>query len=340
MAKLLFDFDPILFAASAVGEKRSIKAVHRQSGDEYDFDTRTEFWGHHKAKAGGWLSEYNAGKTSPRLPEEFEIVDIQTPEPLENCMFILDNMVKGYCERLGSKNYYGYSGTGEVFRHDLATILEYKGNRKGLTRPVHLAALKEHVVKKHNCTIVERVEPDDACSIDSYAAYQKWKKTRNDADKLILVMAEKDYLQCAGHLYNTNNGGDVCSYEGFGWLELNEKGNVKGRGRMWLAHQTLSNDVADNYAANSASSLKWAEKSSYKLLNGCKNDKEMFEALVKGYKTLYPCKKVVKGWRGEDIEIDWLYMLQENFNLAKLLRTREEKPTDVKAVLDKLGVET
>ena len=63
-----------------------------------------------------------------------------------------------------------------------------------------------------------------------------------------------------------------------------------------------------------------------------------FEALVTGYKTLYPVKKTIKGWRGDDIEIDWLYMLQENFNLAKMLRSEDEKPTNIKEVLTKLKV--
>lgn len=338
MTTLLFDYDPVLFAAACINEKRSISVVHRASGDEYDFDTRTQFFGHWKAKKGGWLAEYNEGKTSPRLPDEFDITDLQKPEPLENAIHTMNSMLRGYCERLGSKKYYGYSGTGQVFRHDLATILEYKGQRKNLVRPVHLSPLKEYLVAKHNCDVVTLIEADDACSCDSYAAYQKWKKTKSDADKMILVMAEKDYQQTTGHIFNTGSSTDVCSHEGFGWLKLDEKGDVRGRGRMWLAHQTLSNDVADNYAANSACDMKWADKSSFKLLKDATDDKQMFEALVKGYQTLYPSKKIVKGWRGDDIEIDWLYMLSENFNLAKLLRTRDEKPTDVKAVLDKLGI--
>lgn len=338
MTTLLFDYDPVLFAAACVGEKRTIKVIHRVSGDEYEFDTRTSWYGHYKAKAGGYLAEYNKGRDSPRLPEEFDIFDLQHPEPLENCIHTMNSMLRGYCEKLGSSKYYGYSGTGKVFRHDLATVLEYKGQRKGLVRPTHLSALKEYLVKYHNCSIVEHIECDDACSTDSYTTFQKWKKTRSDSDKLILVMAEKDFQQCAGHLYNTNNGGDVCSYEGFGWLNIDSKNAVKGRGRLWHYHQTLSNDIADNFAANSASDMKWGEKSSFKLLGGCKNDKEAFDALVKGYKTLYPSAKIIHGWRGDEFEIDWLYMLNENFNLSKLLRTRDEQPTDVKAVLTKLKI--
>lgn len=338
MTTILFDYDPILYAAACTGEVKSIKAVHRQSGDEYEFNNRTTFWGHWKTKSGGWLAEYNSGRKTPRLPEEFDIIDVQTPEPLENAMHTMKRMIEGYCETLGSKKYYGYTGTGKVFRHDLATVLEYKGNRNDSLRPIHLDSLKEYLLARHNCTLIRDIEVDDQCSIDSYGAYKKWKKSGQDSDILILAMAEKDYQQCTGHIWNTSNGGDVCSYDGFGWLKLDDKGNVRGRGRLWLLHQCLSNDTADNYAANSATTMKWGEKSSYNLLKDCKTDKEAFEAVVKGYKTLYPSPKVITGWRGDEIEVDWLYMMTENFNLAKLLRTQDEELTDVKSVLDRMGV--
>jgi len=339
MTKLLFDYDPILFAAACVSEQRSIKVVHDQSGDELEFKTRTEFYGHHKTKSGGYLAELNKGLDSPRQVQEFTITDVQTALPFIHAKSIVDSMIKGTCETLGTRNYYGYTGKGKVFRHDLATILEYKGNRKNLLTPVHLQELKEYIQHRHNCFLIEKIEVDDAVSGDSFAAYKKWSKTKSNSDKLITVQREKDYLQCTGHLYNSDVSFEVQSHEGFGWLELNEKGNVKGRGRMWLYHQCLSCDDSDNYAANSASALKWGEKSSYKLLKDCKTDKEAFEAVVKGYKTLYPSAKVIKGWRGDDIEIDWLYCMTENFNLAKLLRTRDEQPTVIKDVLDKLKIE-
>ena len=77
----------------------------------------------------------------------------------------------------------------------------------------------------------------------------------------------------------------------------------------------------------------------YDILRVAKNDKEAFEALVKGYKTLYPEKKTIKGWRGNDIEIDWLYMLQENFSMARMLRLSKDEPlVNVRAVCEQLGV--
>lgn len=356
MSVLVFDYDPLLYSAGSVGEKRSIKAVHRESGDEYEFSTRTEFWGHWKKKAGGWLAEYNAPKSESkkRKPEEFDIIDIQTPEPIANCIHTMKQMIKGIYEYSGASRYYGYSGKGTVFREDLSTILKYKGNRDNALRPVHLDELKDYLVSYQACKIITGIEADDACSIDSHTAYQKWKKTKSDSDMLILAYVDKDYLQCAGHLLHADNLDGIDSHEGFGSLYLNEKGDVKGRGRMWLYQQVMSGDDSDNYCANSASAMKWGEKSAYDLLKDCKTDKEAFQALVNGYKLLYPAPKTIVGWRGYtdfknkvladnwkdyEITVDWLYVLQENFNLAKMLRTRDEQVTNVKEVLDKLGVE-
>lgn len=356
MTKVLFDYDPLLYAAGGVGETRTIKAVHRQSGDEYEFANRTSFWGHWKKKAGGWLKEYNDAKSegNRRTPESFDIIDVQTPGPIEQCVMVLKQMIAETKETVGAKSYYGYSGKGTVFREDVSQVLKYKGNRDGALRPVHLNDLKDYLVKKHGCEIITGIEADDACSIDSYNAWKKWKKTGNDADKLILAFVDKDYWQCAGHLYNTNQKKSLSQGEVFGGLYWDEtKKEVTGCGRMWLYFQVMNGDDADNYYANAASAMKWADKSAYDILKDAKNDKEAFEALVKGYKLLYPSPKSIIGWRGyedpkdrtilkensEDfrIDIDWKSMLQENFTLAKMLRWREDK-TNVLEVMDKLGV--
>lgn len=341
MTKLVFDYDPILYECGFIGETRHVKIVHRESGDEYEFPNRTAFYGHWKKKAGGWLADYNKAKTTPRLAEEFDYTDVQVPEPIENCIHTMKRIIQGLKEVCGADRYYGYSGKGDSFRLEKSTVMKYKGNRDGMLRPVHLAELKEYLIKHHACKIVEGIEADDACSIDLYTSYQKWKKTKSDDDKLILAYVDKDYLQCTGHIYNTNKQDGIDTYDGFGWLEIvgeGSKAQVKGRGRMWLYQQVMDGDTADNYCANSASDMKWGEKSAYDILKGAKNDKEAFEALVKGYKTLYPAPKTITGWRGDEIEIDWLYMLQENMTLAFMLRKLGDS-INVKDTLEKLGVE-
>lgn len=346
MSTLCFDYDFLLYRAGAKGEERSIKAVHRASGDEYEFSTRTAFYGHWKKKAGGWLAEWNkqAPEDQRRNADEFDIIDIQTPEPFENVAHTMKQMIVGITEQTGVKKYYGYTGRGKVFREDVSTVIKYKGNRDDVLRPLHLDNLKDYILKKHNASIVTKIEADDQCTMDTHAGWYVWKKSGSDKDKVILVYSDKDYRQGAGHLHHADSNTTHSQGEVFGslWLEYNETqkcNEVKGWGRMWLYHQVMYGDDADNYFANSANpEMKWGPIAAYEVLKDAKNDKEAFEALVKGYKTLYPMPKKIVGWRGDEIEVDWLYMLQENFTLAKMLRYPDDR-TDVKAVLNKLGVE-
>jgi hypothetical protein len=364
MSTLLFDYDPLLYQAGAVGEERTIKVVHRQSGDEYEFATRTAFYGHWKKKAGGWLAQYNEGRPEgqKRLPEEFDIEDVQTPEPLGNCLHTLKQMIVASKEATGAKHYYGYSGRGVVFREGASTIVKYKGNREGSLRPVHLPDMKQYLEKYHGCIVVENedpdknVEADDMCTIDTFAGWKKFKKTGNESDKVILSYSDKDYKSGAGFLWHADSQTMRVQGEIFGeltWDATTKK--VDGWGRKWLYFQVMCGDDADNYFANSANpGIKWADKSAYDILKDAKTDQEAWEALKRGYQLLYPSPKKIIGWRGyEDpktmkvlkenssefeIEVDWLYVLQENFTLAKMLRTKDEGRTDVKEVMNKLGV--
>lgn len=356
MTTLCFDYDPLLYSAGSVGETRTVKVVHRASGDEYEFANRTAFWGHHKKKAGGWLAEYNASKSegNQRQPDEFEITDIQTPEPLENCLHTLKQMIVAVQEATGARTYYGYSGSGKVFREDVSTIVKYKGNREGAIRPVHLEAMKEYLIRNHGCQIITGIEADDACSID---CRDGWKKYQRTGDKLILAFTDKDYYQVPGFIYHVDSASMHEYGEGFGWLAISDdRKKVTGRGRMWLYFQVMAGDDADNYYPNSANpGMRWGDVSAFETLKDAKNDKEAFEALVAGYKRIYPSPRRIVGWRGfvdpksmkvlrpdpEDfkIEVDWLYCLNENFNLARMLRSRDEGVLNVKSILDKLRVD-
>ena len=43
----------------AIFTKRSIKAYHKVTGDEFECKTRTELWGHYLKKDKGLLAEFN-----------------------------------------------------------------------------------------------------------------------------------------------------------------------------------------------------------------------------------------------------------------------------------------
>lgn len=324
--RLVFDFDFVKFAAASLGEKRSIRAIHKQSGNEKEFDTRTDFWGDWRKKEGGYLAEINKGRTTPFVADDFEIIDVQTPMPKSHPLKVANAQIESICARLGTTDYYGYVGKGKSFREDLSTILKYKGNREGVLRPLYLDDVAEHLIKKHNAQWQEHYEVDDRVVMD-------WYKDNS----LVCCVAEKDFMGCEIDVFNPDTMTTPTKIRGLGGLYINGKKEVKGQGRKWKYHQCLSLDLADNYKANSASDKRWGEKSSFQLLDPCRTDKECFEAMVKGYKTLYPEPKVIKGWRGNDIEIDWLYVMNENLNLCHMHRW-ENDFLDTKAILTKLNV--
>lgn len=323
---IVFDYDMCKYTIGSIAEKRSIKAVHRESGDECTFKNRTELWGDWRKKEGGWLAEDNTKRLTPRLAEEFDVEDIQEPLPAKVATRAVDDWIDKITEQLGSRDYYGYIGKGDSWRVEASTIMKYKGQRADSLRPLHLETIEKHLIKKHEAITVTNLEADDMLVIDSY---------KNK--KLIVVGEDKDFMGCEINFFNPNKMVKPLAIKGFGELRIGSDKKVQGHGRIWLYHQVLSGDSVDNYKANSASVLKWAEKSSFALLHKCSNDKQALEALVEGYKLLYPTPTEVTGWRGDKFDIDFMYVLQENFTMAHMLRNHTDF-INVKEMFDRVGV--
>lgn len=359
--KLVFDIDFIIFDAVSVAEERFIATTHRPTGRKMEFANKTALYGHHKKKAGGWIAEENEklGNNYWKVGD-FDIVEGQRPRPFkikgvdpfsgeqndaldyfitpwDGAKKIMDDKVKAICHKLGTTEYIGFTGTGDVFRHELCTLLKYK-DRDALMKPLLLKKMKEYVCERHSTTLVTKLEADDYVAMTVQEGYNNWiKNGRKDCDKVIGIKEDKDYDSVPGWWYNPNKDSAPYLVEGFGKLWINDKGDVKGLGRLWLYFQIGSDDCADNYAANCFSDLKWGPKSAYAELKDCTNDKVAFEALVRIFKKLYPEKKVVQGCKGP-VEIDAIYVMQECFTMAKMLRAVDEPVTDIKKVMDKLGV--
>lgn len=324
--RAVIDLDFIKYAAASAGEKRTIKAIHKTKGDEIDCKTRTELYGNWRKKDGGILAELNKSGADYK-PEDFEIVDIQTPEPLQNVLHTAKMMFQSALRFSHADSYSAYLGQGDSFRVEKSTILKYKGNRDTLLKPLLLDEVSDYLVKKFSPDIVTGIEADDAIVIDAYRDKEK-----------VVIGVDKDYRGCDVLLLNPNKPDEgVLDCSGFGKLWINPKGDVTGVGRVFLYFQVLSKDVSDNYAANSASDIAWAEKSAYKVLHSCRSDTEALGALVEAYRYLYPEPKVITGWRGNQFEIDWLYVARENFDMARMLRWHGDS-VDLKDVLLSMGL--
>ena len=315
--RLVIDADYIRYSAASVGETRSVLVVHNQSGREKIFKNRTEFWGRGKDKDGGWLGELNAKRTSPFLPEEFTIVDVQTPEPIENVLHTAKSMFETPMKALGTTNFVGFIGKGDSFRLERSTLRKYKGQRQELLKPLHLDAVTDYLHTKYKLEYVEHLEADDRCVIECY--------NRKDS---VLVGVDKDYLGCPVMLYNPNKPEEgVRNCNQFGSLSVTDKGKVTGIGRMFFYFQMACGDKSDNYYANCESDVKWADKSTYNALVHAENDRDAIERVAGIFQHLYPEPKTVQGWRGDMIEIDWMYVANEMWDLARMRRWEDDVVT-------------
>lgn len=321
---ICFDYDFLLYQAACVVEKRKIKVTNKITNEELTFKSRTEFYGHWKKKEGGWLAEINKSRASPYSVDDFLIEDTVDIEPIDNAIYILNNSIKAICSTLDVKNYYGYTGKGETFRHDVATLLPYKGNRENLQKPVYLDDLKDYIVRKHNATIVKYYEADDYCSMDAYDAYFKFKETGNLSDKLITVAVDKDAKGTTGFLFNPHDMFEPLEISGLGELSK-ENSKISGHGRAWFYFQVAYGDPSDNYKPSCLSKKEVGEVAAYNALKDCKSDKEYWQALISFYKDLYPEPVTFTNFREDRLTIDWQYILQEIVTLAHMKRFKEDK---------------
>lgn len=350
--RVCFDVDFILFSAASIAQETFIKATHVPTGQVIELENISALWGHHKKKDGGWCSVQNKMSGNDFYkPADFEVENCQKLrpfrvkgkdgepdtflDPMAGAQKVVTDKINGICGKLKAQSYFGYTGRGKTFRHDVATLQPYKGVRPAA--PLILNELKEWAVQNHNIVWVEGVEADDAVAMAVLDGYKKWVAGgKQDCDIIIGCLIDKDGKQTTGWTYNPNKHTEPRLIEGFGSLWLNEKDEVGGEGRMFYYFQVAFGDDCDGYRSNCFSDVKYGPKAAFKDLSHCKTDAEAFTALVKIYKKLYPEPKVVTTFRG-DILIDHMYVFQELATLALMLR----KPgdfIDVKAVCQKLGV--
>lgn len=326
----VLDLDLYKYHAAAAGEKRSVKVVHKSSGRELIVPTRTTWYGDWRKKNGGMLGEINISKGKDFHWEDFEYIDVQEPEPLANVLHTAKVMVEKDLKLSGADKYVAFLGEGDSFRVGVSTIKQYK-DRGALLKPLLLAEVTEYLQKKFKAEIVTELENDDKVVMEC------WKRP----DRFALI-EDKDFWGCPINVWDRNQQErGIVNCDKFGHLFLDAKGKVRGEGRIFLYWQVCASDATDGYAANSASDMRWGDKSAYKVLVDCKNDKEAIEAVCNVYKKLYPEPKIITGWRGDEFEIDWLYVANENFSMARMLRAVDElhNPITFTSVLDKMGIE-
>ena len=167
----------------------------------------------------------------------------------------LEETMTELCMELDCEDYKGFlTGKGN-FRDAIAVTVPYKGQRV-TEKPVHLQALRCHLVTSWGFTVVQGIEADDAVGIAAYAVPE---------DETIMVHIDKDLNQFRGWHYN---------------YKKKEKYYVtEFEGLTAFYTQILTGDRIDNIVGLKGIGPVKAKK----VLEKCTNESELYQAVLKAY---------------------------------------------------------
>lgn len=341
-----FDGDIIKHRMANVGEKRSIIVTHKKGGVK-EFKTRTEFYGPSPKYNKGWLATANEKLEESGKPlmviEDFEIKDVQTPEPIEHILRSVRQNIKATCSLLGCADYQIILGKGDVFRHDIPTPAEchngvtgkYKGTRDGNLRPVHLQAVHDYLIKYHGAIVITDIEADD------YLAQLAYEDHESGKDEYCVITADKDQMGCDGITFNPDYMEYPVKITGFGSLWLGPDGKkVRGTGRMWKYFQMIAGDNADNYKPNRlpVKKISFGDKGAYNLLVDCVDDKACLEVIVSKFKEWVPEPMTYTSHLGTEETVDWKRWLTFHADFVHMRRYHNDRWMIFK-IMNHFGVE-
>lgn len=329
--KVAIDGDIIAFKAASAIEDRYIVVTHIASGRQKVFPTRTEFYGHHSKKAGGWLAELNAERKeqglAPFLLEEFEIEDDRDVEPVEHAYQICKQMIQGIIQACGVDSYIVVVEGEGNFRTDVATILEYKGNRRDQIKPLYIDEVKSYLINKQPSIVAEKIETDDILAIVS---------AKGEA---IQVTNDKDSRMVVGWSYDIDKSEKPFEIkDGVGRIWTDNNGKIRAMGFKSLCYQLLCGDDIDNIKPRTLTNKRFGEKKAAPLLDPLTTKKDCLEAVLAGYKDWYPSPVTYKHWStGEELTKNYFQIASEMFTLLYMLRDYDDQTT-LQSLCDELGV--
>ncbi len=336
----ILDADSIAYKASAANEVKSIKSKHIEKGVIEEWKNRTEF----KAYL----------KTTDHTIDMYEITDHAEPKHISYAKSTVNSMIQKSQNHMRANKLEIYISGENNFRDfillpasyvqqnaTLSTIGgRYKSNRDGTARPVLLGALRQWMIDELGAIVVDGMEVDDMSSIRAYDGAK-------GNQKIIQYSEDKDAEQCHGWLMNGAKDKEPRFVTGLGRLYQDEKGKVRGHGRMFLYYQMLNGDKVDGYRSvdildintqkAGGKKVQFGEVSAFNVLKDCKNDKECWQAIYNTYKSWYPEPTRYTAYNEIAYTKDCVEIMQLYTDCAFMRRWKDDR-IDCKGVLTKYGI--
>lgn len=192
-----------------------------------------------------------------------------------------DQIITDIHKRVKAKEYkYYLTDSVGNYREKIAVTLPYKGERANVAKPVHYAAVKQHIQDKWGAYITHGCEADDACSVIGYKGY------RTKGFESCIVTADKDLLGTAGYLFNFVKDEWHYTTE----LEADRfffaqclHGDLQVDNILGL--KDLSKDFRKKHGLRVSKGV--GKKTSEKLLKDCQSVEEMFAVVKEAYQSYH-----------------------------------------------------
>jgi 5'-3' exonuclease len=133
----------------------------------------------------------------------------------------LDELIQGILKDTNCKSYEIHISGSENFRYGVHPA--YKDNRSAMARPIHLQAMREHLVVKRGAIVSCGIEADDAVGIGTYSC---------GPHEVVVAHIDKDIDMIPGRHYNYNKKT---------WYDVNEMDAMR-----WFFTQLILGDKTDN----------------------------------------------------------------------------------------------
>ena len=315
----VIDGDIIAFRAAAANEVRSVKAIHKITGEEIICAHRTA------------LKEQIKGAF---LMDEFDVIDIQTPEDISHAIHSLKSTIERLKNSCETEEIEIYLGGKDNFRDSLPLPTKYKFGRDKELRPVQLKEVRDYLVKHQGAIIVNGYESDDKLAMRCYEGLKQGIKT-------IACTLDGDQNGVAGWMYNWNKHSEPFLVKGFGEISLNEKRNdFDGHGRKFFYAQWVYGDWGtDKFKPVDLAGKSFGVVAMYNLLKDCETDKEAVQAVYNQYKAWYPTEPIkYTAWDGTEQEKTLFEFMDIYAAACHMLRFEGDKIC-TKTLLDKLKIE-
>lgn len=333
--------------------------MHKASGREKVFKNRKEFWGLTKNVVGGWIKDENTNREvkakaagrefTPWTRNDFEITDVQEPEPVEYCLQILKTKVDGLMTHLGLTNGMGVLGGDDNFRLLLPAPEQYKSNREDTLRPLLLEETRQYVQKKYNAKVIHKMEADDYLSMLGYEGFLHYKE-HGKFNKMI-VSFDKDQRGTPSLIFNSLREKDkvtgnskwvhpipmlIDDSMGEIWIE-NSK--VSGWGKKFFGYQMLCGDSSDNIKPYQCFDIgsRFGDTAAFRLIGHLNTEKEMWTAIVNQYKTWFPNGVTFTSWDGTVKKMSPGQWASVIFQMVYMKRTPTDRTT-LGSELKRVGV--